>query len=91
MTSSLQTFTVYYNGPSPNPFKVALVLEELGLPWKFETVESEKLKEEPYVSINPNGRVPALVDPNKNITLWEVSLSMWEMPLDHGISALSYE
>jgi glutathione S-transferase len=29
------------------------------------------LKAEPYVSLNPNGRVPTIVDPNTNITLWE--------------------
>ncbi|KAL9056963.1 MAG: hypothetical protein Q9162_002629 [Coniocarpon cinnabarinum] len=29
------------------------------------------LKKEPYVSLNPNGRVPTIEDPNTGITLWE--------------------
>jgi glutathione S-transferase len=29
------------------------------------------MKKEPYESINPNGRVPAIEDPNTGITLWE--------------------
>ncbi|KXH61187.1 hypothetical protein CSAL01_09628 [Colletotrichum salicis] len=29
------------------------------------------VKEEPYISINPNGRLPAIKDPNTGITLWE--------------------
>jgi glutathione S-transferase len=34
-------------------------------------VEASKVKELPYISINPNGRLPAIEDPNANITLWE--------------------
>jgi glutathione S-transferase len=34
-------------------------------------VEASKIKELPYISINPNGRLPAVEDPNTNITLWE--------------------
>lgn len=29
------------------------------------------MKQQPYVDINPNGRVPAIEDPNTGITLWE--------------------
>jgi glutathione S-transferase len=29
------------------------------------------VKQNPYTSINPNGRVPAVQDPNTGITLWE--------------------
>ncbi|KAL1857571.1 hypothetical protein VTK73DRAFT_8034 [Phialemonium thermophilum] len=71
MSEDLKPFELYYRGPSPNPWKVAIVLEELGLPWKFVEVQADELKKEPYLSLNPNGRVPALVDPNKSITLWE--------------------
>lgn len=31
------------------------------------------MKKEPYTSVNPNGRVPAIEDPNTGITLWESS------------------
>ncbi|KAJ3548982.1 hypothetical protein NM208_g740 [Fusarium decemcellulare] len=58
-------------GGSPNPWKVALILEELGVPYKFENVDFTEIKNEPFISINPNGRVPALKDHQKRITLWE--------------------
>lgn len=48
-----------------------MLLETLGLPYDSEYVDMSKIKEEPYTSINPNGRVPAIVDPNTNTTLWE--------------------
>jgi glutathione S-transferase len=71
--SDLKAISVYMMGVSPNGWKVALVLEELGLPYKFERVAWSEVKKEPYISVNPNGRVPAIKDPNKGITLWEVS------------------
>lgn len=30
-----------------------------------------EIKQEPYTSLNPNGRVPTLEDPNTSIVLWE--------------------
>jgi len=42
----------------PNPSKVLIILEELGLPYQSEWVELENLKKEPFISVNPNGRVP---------------------------------
>ena len=29
------------------------------------------MKQPPYQSVNPNGRVPSIEDPNTGITLWE--------------------
>ena len=56
----------------PNPLKVLIILEELGLPYEPEYVDFGAVKQEPYISVNPNGRVPAIHDPNTDITLWEV-------------------
>lgn len=55
----------------PNPFKVAIILEELGIPYERVVVEMADMKKEPFEKINPNGRVPAIEDPNTGITLWE--------------------
>ena len=55
----------------PNPWKVAIILEELGVPYQSEFLDFAKIKQEPYISVNPNGRVPAIEDPNTGIVLWE--------------------
>src|SRR5215475_5433916 len=53
----------YFNG-SPNPTKVALFLEEAEL--KYEAIPVDTRKGEQftpaYQAINPNGKVPAIVD-----------------------------
>ncbi|NKL02738.1 glutathione S-transferase family protein [Rhizobium leguminosarum bv. viciae] len=54
----------FYFHPTPNPAKVALFLEEAGLP--YETVPVDTSKGEQHMpafrAINPNGKVPAIVD-----------------------------
>lgn len=55
----------------PNPSKVLIILEELNLPYETSWVELDGLKAKPYTDVNPNGRVPAIEDPNYGITLWE--------------------
>jgi len=53
----------YFNG-SPNPTKVALYLEEVGLafePVKIDTRTGEQFAPD-YLKINPNGKVPAIDD-----------------------------
>ena len=53
----------YFNG-SPNPTKVALFLEETGLPYApvaIDTRKGEQFRDD-YLKINPNGKVPAIVD-----------------------------
>jgi len=55
----------------PNPWKVALLLEELKLPYTLKLWEFPDLKKEPFEKMNPNGRTPVIEDPNTGITLWE--------------------
>lgn len=54
----------FYYHPSPNPEKVALFLEEAGLPYEIVPVDTRKGEQhEPaFLAINPNGKTPALVD-----------------------------
>lgn len=49
-----------------------MVLEELKLSYEWKTLEFSESKSEAYVRLNPNGRLPAIQDPNTGITLWEV-------------------
>ncbi|KAK4500886.1 hypothetical protein PRZ48_009078 [Zasmidium cellare] len=67
--SSLKPLQLYHRGPGPNPWKVVTILEELKLPYVLVKVDDVKGKD--YLAINPNGRVPALVDPNTKVTTWE--------------------
>ena len=53
-----------YFHPSPNPLKVALYLEESGLPYEVIPVDTRKGEQHlpSFRAINPNGKTPALVD-----------------------------
>ncbi|WYZ45379.1 hypothetical protein EsH8_VIII_000695 [Colletotrichum jinshuiense] len=48
-----------------------MILQELEVPYEQINIDLGVVKEEPYVSINPNGRLPAITDPNTGITIWE--------------------
>jgi glutathione S-transferase len=68
---SLKPITVYGHAAGPNPWKVIMILEELNIPYTHKIVDFPDMKKEPFESINPNGRVPAIEDPNTDTTLWE--------------------
>ena len=53
----------YFNG-SPNPTKVALFLEEAGIAYEPVPVDTRKGEQfgPAYLAVNPNGKVPAIVD-----------------------------
>lgn len=48
-----------------------MMLKELGLPYEAKAISFPDLKQPSYLAINPNGRMPAIHDPNTNLTLWE--------------------
>lgn len=53
-----------YTSPTPNGYKVSITLEELGLPYEVHPIDlSSGAQKEPwFTAINPNGRIPAIVD-----------------------------
>src|SRR5690349_18725459 len=53
----------YYN-LAPNPTKVALCLEEMGLKYELVPVDTRKGEQHTaaFLAINPNAKVPAIVD-----------------------------
>lgn len=63
-TLSLSQPVRFYFHPTPNPMKVALLLEELGAPYEIVPVDIFKGEQHApaFREINPNGKVPALVD-----------------------------
>ncbi|WP_372070862.1 glutathione S-transferase N-terminal domain-containing protein [Tistrella mobilis] len=54
----------FYYHPTPNPAKVALLLEETGLPYEVVPVDTRKGEQHDpaFLAINPNAKVPAIVD-----------------------------
>ena len=70
MSSQIKPIKVWGAG-GPNPPKVAIVLEELGLPYEKVLISLTEVKQPDYLEINPNGRIPAIYDPNTDLTLWE--------------------
>jgi GSH-dependent disulfide-bond oxidoreductase len=54
----------FYFHPTPNPAKIALFLEEAGVPYELKPVDTSKGEQHApaFRAINPNGKVPAIVD-----------------------------
>jgi GST-like protein len=54
----------FYFHPTPNPAKVALFLEETGLPYEVVPVDTSKGEQHTatFRAINPNGKLPAIID-----------------------------
>ncbi len=55
----------YYGLPTPNGVKVSIMLEECGLPYEAHKVDfgSDEQKSDAFLSLNPNGKIPAIIDP----------------------------
>ncbi|MEM1101368.1 MAG: glutathione S-transferase N-terminal domain-containing protein [Pseudomonadota bacterium] len=71
--SILQLFSF----PTPNGVKAAIALEELGLDYEAHkvTLSDADVKSPEFLSLNPNNKIPAIIDPNgpggAPIGLWE--------------------
>src|ERR1700761_4156527 len=66
-----------YSLPTPNGVKASIMLEEVGLPYEVHAInimQNETWSPE-YLSLNPNGKIPALIDPDgpggTPMALWE--------------------
>jgi len=55
-----------YSLPTPNGVKVSIMLEEIGLPYEPHLVDFGKddQKTPEFLSLNPNGKIPAIIDPD---------------------------
>ena len=53
-----------YTAATPNGHKVSIALEELGLQYVVHSLDLGKLEQKrpEFLKINPNGRIPAIVD-----------------------------
>ena len=55
-----------YSLPTPNGVKVSIMLEETGLPYEPHTIDimADDQKSAEFLSLNPNGKIPAILDPD---------------------------
>jgi GST-like protein len=55
-----------YSYPTPNGVKVSIALEEMGLPYEAHlvTLSDADVKSPEFLSLNPNNKIPAIIDPN---------------------------
>ena len=62
-----------YTAATPNGHKVSVALEELGLPYETRKIDlsAGEQKEPWFLEINPNGRIPAIVDREAGLTVFE--------------------
>ncbi|KAI9717601.1 MAG: glutathione S- transferase, nitrogen catabolite repression regulator [Chrysothrix sp. TS-e1954] len=69
-TSTLKTVTIHSH-PGPNPWKSALLLTSLGIPYRSILRTTSELKTPSFLAINRNGLSPVLSDPNTGLLLAE--------------------
>lgn len=80
-----------YFWPTPNCYKVSILLEELELPYKVCPVHIGKGEQfaPDYEAISPNGKVPALVDPDgpdgASLALFESGAILIYLAEKHGV------
>lgn len=64
----------FYTSPTPNGHKVSIALEEMELDYKLIGIDLSKgdQKKPDYLALNPNGRIPTIVDrDNDDFTVFE--------------------
>ena len=72
-----------YSLPTPNGVKVSIMLEETGLPYEAHRVDFETQDQlsPAFLSLNPNNKIPAIVDPNgpggRPLALFESGAILW--------------
>ncbi|WP_299620645.1 glutathione S-transferase N-terminal domain-containing protein [uncultured Tateyamaria sp.] len=61
-TDVLQLFSF----PTPNGVKASIALEEMGIPYEAHlvTLSDADVKSPEFLSLNPNNKIPAIIDPN---------------------------
>jgi GSH-dependent disulfide-bond oxidoreductase len=53
-----------FTSETPNGWKISIALEEMGLPYEYRHIRlSKREQKEPwYLKLNPNGRIPTIID-----------------------------
>ena len=79
----------FYFWPTPNGWKVAMLLEELGVPYQMIPVnisKGDQFRDE-FLAISPNNRMPAIVDHDVDgdpVSVFESGAVMWYLADKYG-------
>lgn len=62
-----------YTWPTPNGWKATITLEELSLPYTVHPVDimAGEQKRPEFLRLNPNGRIPAIIDTDEDLPIFE--------------------
>ena len=62
-----------YTAPTPNGQKISIALEELELAYEVHNIDlaADAQKQPEFLRLNPNGKVPVLVDDEQDVTVFE--------------------
>jgi GST-like protein len=87
--SSFRHDYVLYTAATPNGFKVSMLLEELEVPYDvvFVSFQQEEQKRESYLKLNPNGRIPTVLDRSvgtEGCAVWESAAILIYLCEKHG-------
>jgi GST-like protein len=69
-----------YTAATPNGWKASIALEEMGLPYKLQVIDlgAGDQKQPEYLRLNPNGRIPTIVDrDNDDFAVFESGAILW--------------
>ena len=69
-----------YTAATPNGRKVSIVLEEMELPYELQVIDlgAGEQKQPEYLRLNPNGRIPTIVDrDNDDFAVFESGAILW--------------
>lgn len=76
-----------FTAPTPNGHKVSVALEEMGLPYTVRPVDLGKLeqKQDWFLRMNPNGRIPVVVDHDADdFVVFESGAILWYLAEKSG-------
>jgi len=76
-----------YTAATPNGWKASITLEELGLDYQVHPIDlsSGEQKQKPFTDMNPNGRIPVILDrSNNDFTVFESGAIMLYLAERHG-------
>ena len=75
-----------YTSATPNGYKISIMLEELKLKYKVHKIDlgQQTQKEEWFLKLNPNGRIPVLKDNENNKVIFESGAILYYLAIKYN-------